>query len=121
MHCTLPSASLAPTDTMTKSFAMCNGGRHGEDEDERSDEDEDERASSHENPFRELYRRQRLHPPAEGRTLYFSRHGESEYNVEERLGGDPDLTPRGHRYAKALGHYMNALGEERSPSAPFAV
>ena len=49
--------------------------------------------------------------PADGRTIFFSRHGESEYNIEERIGGDPRLTPRGARYAKALGLYMNNLGE----------
>ena len=42
---------------------------------------------------------------------FSNRHGESEYNVQERIGGDPDLTVRGHRYAKALGQYINALGE----------
>ncbi len=31
--------------------------------------------------------------------------------MQERIGGDPDLTVRGHRYAKALGQYINALGE----------
>eukprot|EP00095_Tigriopus_kingsejongensis_P011194 snap_masked-scaffold263_size232787-processed-gene-0.5 protein:Tk11194 transcript:snap_masked-scaffold263_size232787-processed-gene-0.5-mRNA-1 annotation:"6-phosphofructo-2-kinase fructose- -biphosphatase 3" len=47
--------------------------------------------------------------PREGRTVFFTRHGESEYNVQERIGGDPTLTPRGNLYAKALGQYINAL------------
>ena len=46
----------------------------------------------------------------DGRTIFFSRHGESEYNVQERIGGDPPLTPRGRRYARAFANYMNALG-----------
>ncbi len=49
--------------------------------------------------------------PEEGRTLYFTRHGESEYNLQERIGGDPGLTRRGERYAKALGQYVNAMGQ----------
>ncbi|XP_054268628.1 6-phosphofructo-2-kinase/fructose-2,6-bisphosphatase-like isoform X1 [Macrosteles quadrilineatus] len=41
------------------------------------------------------------------RTLYFSRHGESEYNVVGRIGGDTDLSPRGRMYAKTLATYIN--------------
>ena len=46
----------------------------------------------------------------ENRTLYFCRHGESTYNVEERIGGNPDLSDKGKRFAKALGAYVNDLG-----------
>merc|ERR1719323_326346 len=56
------------------------------------------------NPFEELYRKQIDIP--EGRTLYLSRHGESEYNVDDRIGGDPDITERGQKYARALGAYF---------------
>ena len=28
----------------------------------------------------------------------FTRHGQSEYNVEDRIGGDSGLTPRGEEY-----------------------
>jgi 6-phosphofructo-2-kinase/fructose-2,6-biphosphatase 2 len=31
-----------------------------------------------------------------------SQHGESMYNVEGKIGGDSDLSPRGWEYAKAL-------------------
>ncbi|PWY99762.1 putative FBP26-fructose-2,6-bisphosphatase [Testicularia cyperi] len=36
------------------------------------------------------------------RNIFFSRHGESQYNVEGKIGGDSDLSPRGWMYAKAL-------------------
>jgi len=56
------------------------------------------------NPFQELYSRNLDIP--EGRTIYLSRHGESEYNLEDRIGGDSNLTPRGQQYAKSLGLFM---------------
>ncbi|KAJ3123309.1 Fructose-2,6-bisphosphatase [Nowakowskiella sp. JEL0407] len=36
------------------------------------------------------------------RHIYFSRHGESMYNVEGKIGGDSDLSPRGRIFAKKL-------------------
>ncbi|KAK2460993.1 hypothetical protein APHAL10511_007463 [Amanita phalloides] len=36
------------------------------------------------------------------RSIYLSRHGESQYNVKGRIGGDSLLSPRGLQYAKAL-------------------
>ncbi|KAJ7746378.1 6-phosphofructo-2-kinase-domain-containing protein [Mycena metata] len=36
------------------------------------------------------------------RSIFFSRHGESQYNVEGKIGGDSLLSPRGMEYAKAL-------------------
>ncbi|XP_070160283.1 6-phosphofructo-2-kinase/fructose-2,6-bisphosphatase isoform X1 [Polyergus mexicanus] len=42
-------------------------------------------------------------------TLYFSRHGESEYNVLGKVGGDAVLSPRGERYAQALSSKFNAM------------
>lgn len=36
------------------------------------------------------------------RSIFFSRHGESMYNVEGKIGGDAPLSPRGMRYANAL-------------------
>ncbi|GJQ11164.1 hypothetical protein GpartN1_g2955.t1 [Galdieria partita] len=41
------------------------------------------------------------------RSIYLTRHGESEYNVEERLGGDPDLTEKGKRFAVKLAQYIH--------------
>ncbi len=36
------------------------------------------------------------------RNIYLSRHGESQFNVEDRLGGDPELSEMGERYAHIL-------------------
>ncbi|XP_066992367.2 6-phosphofructo-2-kinase/fructose-2,6-bisphosphatase [Anabrus simplex] len=41
------------------------------------------------------------------KTLYFSRHGESEYNVLGRIGGDTDLSPRGRLYGLSLARHIN--------------
>lgn len=38
--------------------------------------------------------------------FYFSRHGESDYNVLGRIGGDADLSPRGHSYSEGLTKYF---------------
>nr|CAD7435129.1 unnamed protein product [Timema monikensis] len=42
------------------------------------------------------------------KTLYFSRHGESENNVLGKIGGDADLSPRGQQYGLSLARHMNA-------------
>ena len=60
------------------------------------------------NPFDTLYKMN--FERREGRTIFLSRHGESEYNVTARIGGNPPLTSKGQRYAKALGSYINSLG-----------
>ncbi|KAL9714293.1 Fructose-2,6-bisphosphatase [Leucoagaricus gongylophorus] len=36
------------------------------------------------------------------RSIYLSRHGESQFNVEGKIGGDSLLSPRGMQYADAL-------------------
>ncbi|PAV17762.1 bifunctional 6-phosphofructo-2-kinase fructose-2,6-bisphosphate 2-phosphatase [Pyrrhoderma noxium] len=36
------------------------------------------------------------------RSIFFSRHGESQYNVEGKIGGDSPLSERGMQYASAL-------------------
>lgn len=46
------------------------------------------------------------------RTIYLARHGESYNNVEGRLGGDSDLTPRGFEFAKKLGSFFNNLTDK---------
>eukprot|EP00123_Amoebidium_parasiticum_P007979 comp18496_c0_seq1/m.19871 comp18496_c0_seq1/g.19871 ORF comp18496_c0_seq1/g.19871 comp18496_c0_seq1/m.19871 type:complete len:373 (-) comp18496_c0_seq1:342-1460(-) len=43
------------------------------------------------------------------RTIYISRHGESEFNVLGKIGGDSGLSPRGQQYARALGQYMKEI------------
>lgn len=40
------------------------------------------------------------------RTIYLTRHGETEFNQGGRIGGDSDLSPRGVQYAKALSQYI---------------
>lgn len=40
------------------------------------------------------------------RTIYLTRHGESEMNLQGRIGGDSNLSPRGEEYAVALGEYV---------------
>ena len=42
-----------------------------------------------------------------GRTIYLSRHGESEYNQLGKIGGDSNLSENGAVYAKKLGEYIN--------------
>ncbi|XP_046859970.1 6-phosphofructo-2-kinase/fructose-2,6-bisphosphatase-like [Xenia sp. Carnegie-2017] len=41
------------------------------------------------------------------RSIYLTRHGESLYNLEKRIGGDPDLSTGGKEFAKLLADYMN--------------
>lgn len=36
------------------------------------------------------------------RSIWLSRHGESNFNLEGKIGGDADLSPRGELYARAL-------------------
>ena len=60
-------------------------------------------------PFRAIYNLD-LAPPEDGRIIFFSRHGESEYNVQDRIGGNPDLTERGETFARAIGKHVNGLG-----------
>ena len=41
------------------------------------------------------------------RPVWLTRHGESECNVDGRVGGDPDLTPKGERFAARLTDFFN--------------
>lgn len=41
------------------------------------------------------------------RQIWITRNGESEDNVDGRLGGDSKLTPRGERYARALASFID--------------
>lgn len=41
--------------------------------------------------------------------IYFVRHGESCYNLEDRIGGNPFLTPQGMRDAAALLEFIESL------------
>lgn len=40
---------------------------------------------------------------------YMLQHGESEYNVVGKIGGDAVLSARGERYAQALSNKFNAM------------
>jgi broad specificity phosphatase PhoE/predicted kinase len=50
------------------------------------------------------------------RPLFLTRHGESEHNVEGRIGGDSTLSPRGEAYAERLAAFLQAE-QWRSQSA----
>tara|TARA_A100001015_G_scaffold321000_1_gene449555 strand:+ start:1315 stop:2541 length:1227 start_codon:yes stop_codon:yes gene_type:complete len=39
--------------------------------------------------------------------IYISRHGQSLFNIENRIGGDPDITNEGYKYAKQLYNYIS--------------
>ena len=41
--------------------------------------------------------------------LYLARHGQTEFNVQGRIGGDPPLTAKGRAQAKALGEHMKNI------------
>jgi len=43
------------------------------------------------------------------RPLYFTRHGESQYNELDKIGGDSGLTARGMAYAKLLPKFLRNL------------
>jgi broad specificity phosphatase PhoE len=43
------------------------------------------------------------------RPIWFTRHGESEFNVQGRIGGDSGLSPRGLAYAHRLAAFFNQL------------
>lgn len=43
------------------------------------------------------------------RTLFLARHGESVFNVENRIGGDSPLTPKGVAQANALAEHFRAI------------
>ncbi|HKP59907.1 MAG TPA: 6-phosphofructo-2-kinase/fructose-2,6-bisphosphatase [Polyangiales bacterium] len=42
------------------------------------------------------------------RPILLTRHGESMYNVHHQIGGDPDLSPAGQRYAHTLADFLDA-------------
>ncbi|KAL8409494.1 hypothetical protein RB594_007798 [Gaeumannomyces avenae] len=48
------------------------------------------------------------------RSVWLSRHGESLFNLEGRIGGDTLLSPRGEQYAKALPDLvLKSVGDNR--------
>ena len=61
------------------------------------------------------------------RTFYFTRHGQSEYNLLGKIGGDSGLTPAGMEYARRLANFAKEViarppikeTKERSTSHDF--
>lgn len=47
-----------------------------------------------------------LHLHLTERPLYFLRHGESEFILEDRIGGDPSITKDGTKFAKLLNNFF---------------
>ena len=46
--------------------------------------------------------------------IYLSRHGESLYNLENRIGGNSDISDEGKKYSIALSKYINNLDDDIS-------
>ncbi|KIW35578.1 hypothetical protein, variant 1 [Cladophialophora immunda] len=53
------------------------------------------------------------------RSIWLSRHGESEYNLEGKIGGDANLSERGERYAKMLPELVKRSGLPKD--APLTI
>jgi len=54
-----------------------------------------------------------MHIHNKPRPIYFSRHGESMYNTENKVGGDPDLSERGYKYAANLNLFLQEEMKEK--------
>ncbi|KAI8914146.1 6-phosphofructo-2-kinase-domain-containing protein [Gorgonomyces haynaldii] len=54
------------------------------------------------------------------RVVWLSRHGESLFNIQNRVGGDPPLSPRGLKYTEALVDFIKhiAITPPDSPGSP---
>lgn len=55
-----------------------------------------------------VYYLQNLH--IKPRSIWLSRHGESEFNLTGKIGGDSNLSPRGEAYARALPALLKQSG-----------
>lgn len=64
------------------------------------------------------------------RPVLLTRHGESQYNVSGRIGGDPPLSPRGEEYSVKLAEFlqkrlkherMASVGLPSSSLVPFSL
>jgi len=54
-----------------------------------------------------------MHIHNKPRPIYFSRHGESLNNTEDKVGGDPDLSERGYAYSKLLNQFVQEEMKQR--------
>lgn len=50
--------------------------------------------------------------------IYFTRHGQSEYNLEDRLGGNPQLTEKGQQDAQWLRCFIGTLKNDELLEKP---
>ena len=48
-----------------------------------------------------------------GKVIYLSRHGQSKHNLEDKLGGNSDITKSGEEYAKNLFDYIQSQNIEK--------
>eukprot|EP00124_Ichthyophonus_hoferi_P004135 Ihof_evm3s419 gene=Ihof_evmTU3s419 len=49
------------------------------------------------------------------RPIWLTRHGESMYNTQGRIGGDSELSAKGHKYAKAFAEFIQEQVSTMSP------
>ena len=56
-----------------------------------------------------------LNSHLEPRKIYLSRHGQSEFNLQERIGGDAVVTALGAQYAQELARFMDSRTDEDRP------
>jgi broad specificity phosphatase PhoE len=49
------------------------------------------------------------------------KHGESEFNVLGRIGGDADLSPRGRKYAENLAKQLGGPGSSSNSPKPRLI
>ncbi|XP_063698393.1 6-phosphofructo-2-kinase/fructose-2,6-bisphosphatase-like [Culicoides brevitarsis] len=60
-------------------------------------------------------------PVIRNKVYYFSRHGESDFNVLGRIGGDADLSPRGQKYADRLRRQLASLSAASGTVTPKLI
>jgi broad specificity phosphatase PhoE len=53
--------------------------------------------------------------------MWFSRHGESMYNLTGQLGGNSDLSDKGHQYAKALAQWFQENVDQQTRERMIVV
>lgn len=57
------------------------------------------------------------HPLIKEQEFYFTRHGESEFNILGRIGGNAELSSRGMMYAERLSKYLSGLSSSCSSNS----